>query len=122
MRIHLKNKKKYTDLIWLIVQMKLTQKVRKNMLNALLGNFRFYIWQEPDNACSCEMQQVLEERISFRPNETKQAIIAVVPSPLSLSFNPGDRLCWGGLNMPLGDIVIIQKLNAENLDNLEKII
>lgn len=118
MSINLKNKDKYQKSLWFKVQMRLTQKVRKNVVKALLGNFRFYIWFEQDNACSCEMQQILDERVSFRPDEAKQAIIAVVPSPLSLSIKPGDHLFWGGLTMLLGDITIIQKLDTENLNNL----
>ncbi len=120
MKQNLKNKDKYKKSLWFKVEMKLSEKVRKNVLKALLGNFRFYVWYEQDNACSCEMQQVLNDRISFRIGDTKEAIIVVVPSPLSLSFNSNDRLIWGGLNMPLGDITIIQKLNPEDLDNLER--
>lgn len=120
MMLNLKNSSNYKKSLWFKVEMTLTQKVRKDVLNSLLGNFRFYIWKESDNACSCEMQQILEERISFRPGETKKAIIAVVPSSLSLSLNDGDNLFWGGLSLLLGDINIVQKLSIDELNNLNE--
>lgn len=98
-------------MIWLRVSVYYNPINELEMKNTLSGNFRFSIWRDSKGACSCECQEILDEKKDLSPNEDKEAIIVVMPSVLSLSFSKNEHLFWGATQMKIGTIIVKEILH-----------
>ena len=108
--MELPNRTKYANLYWYKVKMRLLEDISKNEKTCFKEYYRFYVWRDPESASTCEIQKILDNQELISCETFKEVIIVIVPSRLSDSFQVGETLQWGGLNRPLGTLLITSRI------------